>query len=162
MSDTNRSRRGLFALGGGLLVAGAIAVPVAMASGGFGGHCRGPRGPVTVERIQDHGAFFAGHMVDALDGTDAQEAEIEAIVDRYAPGFVALHEDAEALHEDMAEVLLAEQVDRSALEPVRLEGLELADEASSTAMDFVAEIAGVLSQEQRLAAKELIDERHGR
>jgi hypothetical protein len=61
----------------------------------------------------------------------------------------------------VARELVQPQIDRVALERLREEGLALAEEASRIAVDGVADLAEVLSPEQRAELLELAHRFHG-
>ena len=86
-----------------------------------------------------------------LDLSDAQQDEARAIALRAADDLYALASPHRAQRSRLAELLTAESVDRAALADLRSEGLAMADEASGTLVDALADLAEVLTPEQRRA-----------
>jgi len=144
------NRRGLIALG--LVAALAVAAGIAWAAGvtpatlGHG-FCRSGMGRDFVEfRIQK--------ILQKVNATDAQEQQINAIVD----GLFAKHQGMAATHQQLHQQLLGAlagpTVDRAAIEAVRAQGLALLDQGSKDLAKALGDIAEVLTpaQRQQLAA----------
>ncbi len=129
---------------GALLAAPAIGGPR-----GFFGH--GPR-------FSHHGAHafdekrVRGHVEWMLRGIDATDAQVDAITRIAASTAKDLHGmrgEHRAAHGQIVAALSGEAVDRAALEALRSEHLAAAEAASLQLTEAIAQIAEVLTPEQR-------------
>jgi Spy/CpxP family protein refolding chaperone len=147
-----------------ILGIGVVAVPTALAFrsfGGHGGHRWGHRLMQDPERAKAHAAVAVEWAFRAVDATDQQQEEGRVVVERLVDQLVPLREEHVAHRQAVARELLKAQIDRAALEQLRTEGLGLADEASRIVVDGVADLAEVLSPEQRVELLELAHRFHG-
>jgi Spy/CpxP family protein refolding chaperone len=143
-----------------VLGAGVVAVPTAMAFRSFGGH--GGHGFAhSPEQARERAAFGVEWAFRAVDATEAQRADGKAVVERLVDQLIPLAERHRAHREAVARELVQPQIDRAALEQLREEGMAMADEASRIAVDGVADLAEVLSPEQRAELLELLHRFHG-
>ncbi len=143
-----------------VLGAGVVVVPTAMAFRSFGGH--GGHGLMQdPERAKAHAAVAVEWAFRAVDATDQQKEEGRVVIERLVDQLVPLREQHLAHRQAVARELLEPQIDRAALEQLRSEGLGLADEASRIIVDGVADLAEVLSPEQRTELLELAHRFHG-
>ena len=140
--------------GAALFIGCLVGVPwaVAHAAGGhgFGGGCHGNGAPKTAEELREHMGKGAGFMLNKVDATPEQEAQVDAVLDRVAPELFALKDDKEALHQDIRAALTAPEVNADEVELLRKEGLQLADDASKIVIGGILEIARALTPEQRI------------
>ncbi len=136
-----------------VLAIGTLGVGVAVAGGPFSHGCPFP-GP---------GGHHAGaeamldKALDEIDATDDQAAEIKGILEETHAQIETMHEGMEEHHESLKAVLTAETIDRAALETLRQEGLAHFGEASALFVETIADVAEVLSQEQRQELAELAE-----
>jgi len=147
-----------------VLGAGVVAVPTAMAFrsfGGHGGHGFGHGLMQDPERAKAHAAVAVEWAFRAVDATDQQKEEGRVVIERLIDQLVPLREQHVAHRQAVARQLLEPQIDRAALEHLRSEGLGMADEASRIIVDGVADLAEVLSPEQRTELLELAHRFHG-
>jgi Spy/CpxP family protein refolding chaperone len=147
-----------------VLGAGVVAVPTAMAFrrfGGHGGHGLGYGMTQDPERAKAHAAVAVEWAFRAVDATKQQQEEGRVVVERLIDQLVPLREQHLAHRQAVARELLEPQIDRAALEQLRTEGLGLADEASLIIVDGAADLAEVLSPEQRAELLELALRFHG-
>jgi len=145
-----------------VLGVGVVAVPTAMAFRSFGGHGGHGHGMMQdPERAKAHAAVAVEWAFRAVDATDQQKEEGRVVVERLIDQLVPLREQHVAHRQAVARELLEPQIDRAALEQLRTEGLGLADEASLIIVDGVADLAEVLSPEQRTELLELAHRFHG-
>jgi Spy/CpxP family protein refolding chaperone len=112
--------------------------------------------------MRERVGLAADWMLYRLDATDAQKAEIEAILDGTLDEMVGLHDDHGTLHETAVAALLEPEIDRKALEQMRVERIEAFDHASRRIVGAAADIAEVLTLEQRERLVELAQRFHGR
>ncbi len=105
--------------------------------GGHGGH--------------EHGRRAVGWVLDEIEASDDQRVQVEAIFDELHARLAGMREAHHAYHETLVEALTGETVDTVALEEIRAASLDLAEQASVELTEAVAEIARVLTSEQRAA-----------
>lgn len=151
-------RRDVWIVTGALAVlgAGAVAVPAAMAFKGFGGgHHRGFRMLHNPEQAREHAAFAVEWAFRAVDATEEQKAEGRVVAERVVDQLVPLAERHKAQREALVAEMAKPQIDRVALERLREDGLALADEASRVGLDGIADLAEVLTPEQRTELLEM-------
>jgi Spy/CpxP family protein refolding chaperone len=141
-----------------------VAVPTAMAFrglGGYGGHGFGHGMMENPERAKAHAAFAVEWAFRAVDATEQQKEDGRIVVEQLVDRLVPLREKHLAHREAVARELVQARIDRAALEHLRTEGLGLADEATRIMVDGVADLAEVLTPEQRAELLELIHRFHG-
>ena len=95
------------------------------------------------------------HLAIEIDATDEQTAKITALATAFAKDVKPLHGDFRAAGEEMHKLLTSETIDREALEKVRAERLAEADRVSKELVNALADVAEVLTPEQR----EVVNER---
>lgn len=99
--------------------------------------------------------------LDRIDATDAQRERIGVLVE---DAMAELHELRDpgpgVTHERMLDALLGDEVDREALEEERAAGLVHVDRVSRRLVSTLAEVAEVLTAEQRAELRDWVAE-HG-
>ena len=108
-----------------------------------------------------HLAKLAEHIETLANATPEQKAQIDALVAQAGSDFKALHAQLGQDHGAMLAVLAQDRVDRAALENVRQGHMRVADQASLRLTQLLADVADVLTPEQRKAAAAKIQQRHG-
>lgn len=110
--------------------------PAAMAPGGlFGGHI--------------------GHMLDVVNATDAQRSQIDAIFKAARQDLAGQREAGAKLHEQLAALYTAPNIDAAAIEAVRVQ-MSAQHEATSKRLSQASiEAARVLTPEQRARIAEV-------
>jgi Spy/CpxP family protein refolding chaperone len=171
MTDTNQGtqaggtplwRRRRFWLGGGALAglaalgaAGAVAPRVwafhGMPGHGFGHGHRGfgaqiLRDPAAAKERAGMAVEFALRGVNA---TDEQKQQARRITERLVDELGPIAQEHRGHRESIAQELAKPQIDRAAIERLRQQELELADRASKLAVNGFADLADVLTVEQR-------------
>jgi Spy/CpxP family protein refolding chaperone len=149
-------------VGGVALLIAAIAYVVTPAHAGphgfFGGRdCHragafgGPRdaGPPDAKAMRYRAMYMAERALDEIDATDDQRKAVLAIVARTADDLGALHDDRDELRGQFMEALRAPTVDRAALEQLRSRKLAMIESSSERLVQAIANIADVLSADQR-------------
>ncbi len=137
-------------------IAGGIALGLVVAVGAvsFALHGHGH----SIERFAEK---RIDRMLDKVDASDSQRAEIAGIVQEA----VADMKELRGLFRETRQALITtfgeETVDRQALEELRLERLETMDQASRRLVTALADVADVLTPEQRRTLVEHM-ERHER
>ena len=101
-----------------------------------------------------------------VDASGAQQAEISKLVTAAALDLKPVHSRMRGTGEAIQELLLAETVDRPALETLRAGRLADADYISKSLITVLADVSELLSPEQRLVLNERIGQfrslRHGK
>jgi Spy/CpxP family protein refolding chaperone len=87
--------------------------------------------------------------LDAVDATPAQRERIGGLVEELREKKEGFREEAKALRTEFRELLLAETIDRKAVEAVRRDFVDLFDRATSTVTGQLVQLAETLSPEQR-------------
>ena len=145
----------------GIASMGAVAAGARMAANGHGFPFH-PPGPPPFMNSEGHRAHLEAaldHLLDALDATEEQQAQIEAILDAAFEQGEELRGDHEARHEQLKELFTAEEIDREALEELRTEAIDRFDEGSQLFTQVAADVAEVLTVEQRQELIELVESR---
>jgi Spy/CpxP family protein refolding chaperone len=148
---------GVLGLLGGIAVGGAEPAGAArwMARHGWGHH--GPHGG---HGGQEHGRRAVAWMLDEIEASDEQRVQVEAIFEELHTSLGGMHEAHHAYRETFVEALTGESVDATALEEIRAASLELAEQASLQLTEAIAEVARVLTPEQRAALADLHARHH--
>src|SRR5260370_3582382 len=160
-ADPAPKRRGRGALVAALLAVGLLAgiagnlLPSAFAQGfpwqhrgwGMAGGFMG--GPLTPAQIDDRIDRMSKHMAIELDATADQQAKIAGIAKSAVADLRAMRDKAQAARTQAVTLLTAPTIDRTAIERLRAEQIALADTASKRIAQALADVADVLSPEQR-------------
>ncbi|MBK9644321.1 MAG: periplasmic heavy metal sensor [Deltaproteobacteria bacterium] len=130
--------------------AGAFFLPRAFAGGGWGGERGGcHQSAQSAQDLRERAEWGASWFYDEIDATDAQRAQLDAVLDEAAPVAFGFKQESKALKGQLADALSAPQVERAALEEVRLDGMDLADRATAKGFDWLARAAAILTPAQR-------------
>lgn len=169
MTTTKNTRsRNLWLAGGALallafVAATAVAVPRHLTNhrlvGAHGGPFAGPVDPALAHQRLD---FIAGWVLDRIDATPEQEADVDALLSDALDRLFVVGADRFERRAEVRALLTADRIDRVALEAHREEMIVHADEASRILLDTIANVAEELTPEQRARLAELADRFHGR
>ena len=102
------------------------------------------------------------HLGIEIDATEEQEARMIEIALGVVREVRPLKERMRLTGEELKSLLTAPTIDREALEALRAARLAEAERISKTLVDAVADLADVLTPEQRATVEQLIREKHGR
>jgi Spy/CpxP family protein refolding chaperone len=166
---TRTPRRGLrtgIAAAGALsavIALGAIlSVSLASAGGWWGPRAFGHRhhGTHDPEQMKAHAEFAIGWTLDRVDATDAQEAQVQTIVNDVIDELSVLGPEHRAHREALVAELSRPEIDRAALEEIRAAELELADAFSQRLLNALADVGDVLTPSQREQLLEMAERHH--
>ena len=163
------SRRRLFrwaAIATAVAALGAVVGLKAYAHGGaYGGWHRGGfmhmHGPADPAQLDMHLDRMLKHLYVEIDATEAQKQALAPIVKAAARDLLAMRDKLHDARRQAVTLLAQPTVDRAALESLRASQLKLAEDASRRLTQALADIADVLTPEQRKAIAEHIAHRHG-
>jgi len=102
------------------------------------------------------------HLYVEIDATDAQKQQIAPIVKGAAQDLLPLRAKMHDARRQAIELLSQQNIDRAALETLRTEQLKLAEQASQRLTQALADVADVLTPEQRQRLAERINRWHSR
>lgn len=88
-------------------------------------------------------------VLDRIDATDAQKAQVKTIVERAKPELKALRSERVKLRERFAQIMGADKVDPAAAEALRKESVALVERASNAMSRTLVDIGNVLTVDQR-------------
>jgi Spy/CpxP family protein refolding chaperone len=152
------SRRGLKWLVAGMVLAVSATVALSAWAQPDPGHRHGGG--------MDGPGLFMGHgrgldrMLDSLNASDAQRAQIKSIAQQAATDLKAQRQNAQALHERSLQIFTAPTVDAAAAESVRQQMLAQHDASSRRMLQAMLDISNVLTPDQRAKLGQLIQQRH--
>jgi protein CpxP len=123
----------------------------AFAHGGAGGWHHGGfmHGDLDLAAVDQRLDRMLKHLYVEIDATDAQKQQLAPIVKAAATDLLPVRGRLHDTRKQALELLSQPSVDRGALEALRAEKLRLADEASRRLTAAVADVADVLTPEQR-------------
>jgi Spy/CpxP family protein refolding chaperone len=135
-----------------------------LADAGFGGwHHTGLRGaPLDPARIDEHVERMLRHLYVEIDATDAQKQQLAPIVKAAAADLAPLHVKIHDTRRQALELLSQASVDRAALESLRDEKIKLVEQASRRLTQALADVADVLTPEQKRQLAEHVGRWRGR
>jgi Spy/CpxP family protein refolding chaperone len=122
---------------------------------GFGGAGLFMGSPERVDRAVDH-------LLDGLNATDAQRAQIKQIAEQAAADLKRQHEAGRGLHERTLQLFTAPTVDAAAAESLRQQMLAQHDATSRRMLQAMLDVSRVLTPEQRAKLAEHVRQRHQR
>ena len=136
----------------------------ALAEGG--GHWRWQRGgflgasldPAMLDERLDR---MLKHLYVEIDATDAQKQQLAPIVKGAAQDLLPLRAKMHDARRQAVALLSQESIDRAALETLRAGQLQLAEQASKRFTQALADVADVLTPDQRKQLAERIGRWHG-
>jgi len=153
----------------GLAALAAFGAPRAWAYRGFVGHGAGLHGrhAFGAQILKDpaaakqHAGMAVEWVLRGVSATDEQKRQAKGVSDRLVDQLGPFAERHRQLREAMASELAKPQIDREAIERLRRQGITLADDASRTAVAAIADLAEVLTAEQRTELLEFAQRLHG-
>jgi Spy/CpxP family protein refolding chaperone len=182
MPDTNQGteaggtplwrRRRFWLAGGGILTGLAALAAVAprasayraLAGHGFGGHGRHGFGAQILTdpaAAKQHAGMAVEWALRGVDATEEQKQQARRITDRLIDELSPVVEKHRQHREAIAREFAKPVVDREAIEGLRKEEIALADQASKAAVTSIADLAEVLTPEQRAELVAFVHRFHG-
>jgi protein CpxP len=119
-------------------------------------------GPIDPAELDERLDRMLKHLYVEIDATDAQKAKLEPIVKQAAKELLPLRGKMREARRQGIALLTAATIDRGALERLRVEQIAAADGASKRFVQALADVAEVLTPEQRNTAAERIRRRRHR
>jgi Spy/CpxP family protein refolding chaperone len=159
-------RMAIAALIGGL-VAGvgikAFAHGAGPFGGGFGhgGWHMGPGGQADPEAMKRRIDASVRWMLADVNATEAQQQRIAGIVEATMKEMAPLREKHREARRAVMELLAKPNVDRAAIEAIRAQEIQSADAMSRRFVQSLADVAEVLTPEQRVQLAEKMKQRRG-
>ncbi|HZE59803.1 MAG TPA: Spy/CpxP family protein refolding chaperone [Burkholderiales bacterium] len=148
-------------------IAAGIGFKAFAQGGGCGWHrCGYAAGPLDPAAVDQHLDRALKHLYVEIDATDEQKQRLEPIVKQAVKDLLPVREKAHAARKQAVELLAAERIDRGAIETLRAEQLQLAEQASKRFTQALADVAEVLTPVQRKQIAERMESfgrrwRHG-
>jgi protein CpxP len=137
-----------------LLIAGALSTSSLASAGGHwwgrGGHGHfGPRGH-DPERAREHAELAAEWVTRWVDASEDQQERVAAIVVGAYDALEPFADEHRRHREALVEELTKPVIDRDAIRELRVSELALIENASERLVEALADVAEVLTPEQRL------------
>ena len=140
-------------------VLGSAALSAWAQPGGHGGHGeQGLRGGAGMMGLPMQGRMVE-RMLDSVNATAEQRAQVKQITERAAADMKAQHESGRALREQGMKLFTQPVVDGNAAEALRQQMMQRHDQASRRMMQTMLEVSRVLTPEQRKLLAERMAQR---
>jgi len=135
-----------------------------LADAGFAGwsHIGPPGAPLDPARLDEHVDRMLRHLYVEIDATDAQKGQLAPIVKAAAADLLPLHAKIHDTRRQAVELLSQASVDRAALESLRDEKIKLVEQGSRRLTQALADVADVLTPEQKRQLAEHVGRWRGR
>jgi len=162
-SGRRRFLAGLLAggLAGSLLATGVTALSLGLGRpAGWGRHGWHGREALTPEAARERLEFAADWMLSRVNATEEQRHRVKTILAGTLQEIAPFREQHRKNRQAFIEGLTQPSVDRAALEQLRRSELELAENASARIVQALADVADVLTPEQRAALVRLAERFH--
>ncbi len=154
-AGTTRRRRFVTGLVAGGVLGGLMATAIGAWSsnhggpGGWHGGGRWCRGTASPEAQRERAEFAIDWVLNKVNATDEQRARIKTIVATTLQELAPARDEHRQHREAFLVALTQPSVDRASLEDLRRAELQLAEGASQRIVTALAEVADVLTPEQR-------------
>ena len=128
---------------------------------GHGGWHMGPGGQTDPEAMKRRIDASVRWMLADVNATEAQQQRITAIVEATMKEVAPLREKHREARRAVMELLAKPAVDRAAIEAIRAQEIQSADAMSRRFVQSLADVAEVLTPEQRAQLAEKMKQRRG-
>ncbi|HSD40793.1 MAG TPA: Spy/CpxP family protein refolding chaperone [Burkholderiales bacterium] len=149
----------------GSVAAGVGLTAFAHGGGPFGGHRggwhMGPGGQMDPEAMQRRIDASVRWMLADINATEAQKQKIAEVVSATMKEMAPLREKHREARWSVMELLAKPNVDRAAIETIRAQQMQSADAMSKRFVQSLADVADVLTPEQRAQLAEKMKQRRG-
>ena len=145
-STPQSSRRRFFKLAGLTTAAAGLGT---LAFGALAHGRRGARGPIDPAQMEQHLDRMLQHMYVEIDASDAQKQKLEPLVKQAAKDLAPLRDKVREARREGIKLLSADNIDRGAIERFRVQQIGATDAASRRFTQALADVAEVLTPEQR-------------
>jgi Spy/CpxP family protein refolding chaperone len=144
-------------------IAAGVGIKAFAHGGGYGGWHRGGfmAGPLDPAQVDEHLERMLKHLYVEIDATDEQKQRLAPIVKQAAKDLLPLREKMQGARKQAVELLTGDAIDRAAIEALRAEHLQLAEQASRRIAQALADTAEVLTPAQRKELAGRINGWHG-
>ncbi len=146
----------------GAIAAGLGAASLARAHDGWYGGRHGGLYSADPQTMQNRAEAMVKFRLAGIDASEAQQSKIADIMVSAARDLRPLREQQHDAHKAAIALLAKPQIDRGALEALRVKQMQLADQISKRATQSMADAADVLTADQRAKLAALMAKRHGR
>jgi protein CpxP len=165
METQNRNsgnRRRFFKRAAIATLIGGIAAGVGFKAFAHGGWHRGgfAAGVLDPAAMDEHLERMLKHLYVEIDATDEQKQRLAPIVKQAAKDLLPLREKMHAARKQAIELLTGDTIDRGAIEALRAEQLQLAEQASRRIAQSLADAAEVLTPAQRRELAARVEKHH--
>jgi protein CpxP len=150
-------RAALLALVGGVACAAGIGAIAHESGSGFAFHHQA----MSAEDFSTHIDKFLQHVYVEVDATEAQKAQLEPLIRQAAADLMPLHSQMHDFHAQALALLTQDHIDRAAIETMRAEHIQAADDASRRIAQVIGDVAEVLTPAQRRALAARVAAAHG-
>ena len=132
-------------------IAAGIGIKAFAYGGGPGGWHRGGfmAGALDPAQVDEHLERMLKHLYVEIDATDEQKQRLAPIAKQAAKDLLPLRERLHEARKKALELLTQDSIDRAAIENLRAEHLQLAEQASKRIAQTLADVADVLTPAQR-------------
>src|SRR6267378_8419846 len=148
-------------------IAAGIGLKAFAQGGGCGWHrCGYAAGPLDPAAVDQHLDRALKHLYVEIDATDEQKQRLEPIVKQAVKDLLPVREKALNARKQAVGLLAADHIDRGAIESLRAEQIQLAEQASKRLTQALADVAEALTPAQRKQIAERMESfgrrwRHG-
>jgi periplasmic protein CpxP/Spy len=165
-SDSSKPRRRFLRRAAVATLIAGVATGIGVNAFAHGGYGRWHRGgfmgaPLDPARLDEHLDRMLKHLYVEIDATDAQKQQLAPIVKAAAQDLLPLRARFHDARRQAIELLAQPSIDRAALEMLRAEQFNLADQASKRFVQALADVADVLTPAQRKQVAERLGRWHG-
>jgi len=130
-------------------IAAGIGIKAFAQGGGCGWHRGGFAAGLDPAALDEHLDRMLKHLYVEIDATDEQKQKLTPIAKQAAKDLLPLREKMQGAHKQALELLTRDTIDRTAIEALRAEHLQLAEQASRRVAQSLADAAEVLTPAQR-------------